>query len=145
MNVKELEDRISLKQLVDSISILGDQKDFKGQVQLFTENAVSETSVAGTMILKLEGRKGMAEAFSNFLEDFDTVYHFNGQHVVSIQGDKATGTCYCTVTLIGNEEGKKMKTTIGAIYGDDYVRVHNRWLIARRIGNFYWQEKRELS
>lgn len=145
MDIKELEDRVSLKELIDRISILGDQKDFKNQVQLFTENAVSETSAGGITILKLEGRKVMAEAFSIFLKDFDTLYHFNGQHVVSINGDKATGTCYCLITLTGNEDGKKIKTTIGAIYRDDYVRVDNYWLIARRIGNFEWQEKRDIN
>jgi predicted double-glycine peptidase len=57
----------------------------------------------------------MAEAFGQFLKDFDTVYHFNGQQVVTIDGDYGTGTCYCLITLIGSENGKKMDTTIGAI------------------------------
>ena len=143
MNVKELEDRISLKELVDSISILGDKKDFNAQVQLFTENALSETFAGGFSILKLKGRKEMAEAFGDFLKDFETVYHFNGQQVVNIEGDKANGTCYCLITLIGYEGGKKMKSTIGATYQDYYVREHNRWLIEKRTGNFDWQEKRE--
>jgi hypothetical protein len=63
--------------------------------------------------------------------------------VVNIDGDKAVGTCYCFVTLIGDEDGKKMKTTIGATYQDDYVRENNRWLISRRIGTFAWQDKIE--
>ena len=144
MNIKELEDRVALKELIDRFSILGDQKDFKNQVQLFTENAVSETLAAGTVILKLEGRKVMAKAFSKFLEGFETVYHFNGQHVVSINGDDATGICYCKITLIGSEEGKKVKTTIGARYADEYVKLENVWRIARRVGTFDWQEKLEL-
>lgn len=145
MNIQELEDRISLKELIDHFSILGDRKDFNNQVQLFTENAVSETFAGGKAILKLEGRKEMAEAFGKFLKDFETVYHFNGQHLVTIDDDNATGTCYCFITLIGNEKGKKMKTTIGAIYEDNYIRINNRWLIARRVGNFDWQEKSEVN
>ena len=145
MNLKELANRISLKELIDNISILGDKKDFTQQVQLFTENAVSETIAEGITILKLEGRIKMAEAFGKFLKDFETVYHFNGQQVVNIEGDSATGTCYCLITLIGNEKGKKIKTTIGAIYEDDYVLINNRWLIAKRIGNFNWQEKIEIN
>lgn len=144
MNIKELADRISLKELIDRVSIFGDQKDFNNQVLLFTDDAVSETLAAGTTILKLEGRKIMAEAFRKFLKDYDTVYHFNGQHFLNIAGDKATGTCYCLITLIGNEEGKQMKNTIGAIYEDEYIRADNRWLITKRIGNFDWQDKREL-
>ncbi len=145
MNMKELEDRTSLKELVDSVSILADKKDFHTQVQLFSENAVSETFAGGTAILKLKGRKEMAEAFGDFLKDVETVYHFNGQQVVTINGDNATGTSYSLVTLISTENGKKMKTTIGAIYQDDFVREDNRWLIDRRIGNFDWQEKLEIN
>jgi hypothetical protein len=145
MHNKELADRIALKELIDRVSVLGDQKDFKNQVQLFTNDAVSETWAAGTLLLKLEGRTVMEEAFDKFLEGFDIVYHFNGQQVLAINGDKATGTVYCIATLIGMEEGKKMKTTIGARYEDEYQRIGTDWLIARRVGFFDWQEKRELS
>jgi ketosteroid isomerase-like protein len=145
MNIKELEDRASLKELVDSVSFLADKRDVHTQVQLFSENAMSETFVGGTSILKLKGRKEMEEAFGDFLKNFETVYHLNGQQKVTINGDNATGMSYCLVTLIGTENGKKMKTTIGAIYQDDFVRENNRWLIAKRIGNFDWQEKHEVD
>ncbi len=144
MNIKELEDRTSLKELVNTVSILGDRKDFNAQVHLFSEDAESETFAGGTSILKLKGRREMAEAFGEFLKHFETVYHFNGQQVMTIQGDNAVGTCYCLVILIGIENGKKMKTTIGAIYQNVYVREGSRWLIVKRIGNFDWQEKREV-
>ena len=142
--MKTLADKFALKELIDWVSILADRKDFNKQVQLFTENAHSETFASGKSILKLQGRAAMAEAFDSFLKGFDTIYHFNGQQVVNINGDKATGIAYCTVSLIGNEQGKKMKTTIGAVYQDDYVREDGRWLIDRRIGNFDWQEKQEM-
>lgn len=140
MDIKEIADRILLKELVDCISILGDQKDFQAQVQLFTENAVSETFAGGKVSLILKGRKEMAEAFVDFLKDVETIYHFNGQQVVTINGDKASGTCYCLITLTGNEDGKKMRTTIGAIYQDDYVRKDGCWLIAKRTCDLTWQE-----
>jgi hypothetical protein len=145
MDIKELENRTLINELVDTVSILGDRKDFQGQVQLFTENAVSETFAGGASILKLKGRKEMEKAFGNFLQGFDTVYHFNGQQIVTIDGDNANGTCYCLVTLIGKENGQKIKTTIGAIYQDDYVRTNKGWLIDKRIGKFDWQEKIEVS
>lgn len=144
MNSEDLKDRMALKQLVDRVSILGDRKDFHAQVQLFSENAISETFADGKEILKLKGRKEMEIAFESFLSDIETVYHFNGQHDITINGNTAHGTCYCLITLIGHENGKKIKTTIGAIYQDDYVKEQNNWLIARRTGNFQWQEKREV-
>lgn len=140
----EFENRILLKELVDRISVFEDKKDFTKQVEFFTENAVSETIAQGKIILKLEGRKNMAVAFEKFLSAIDHVYHFNGQQLVTIDGDTARGTCYCLITLIGNENGKKIRTSIGAIYEDNYVRVDSNWLIAKRIGTFNWQEKSEL-
>lgn len=145
MNIVELEDRASLKELVDTVSILADKKDVHAQVQLFSENATSETFFEGSAILKLKGRKEMEEAFADFLKNFETVYHLNGQQKVTINGDNAIGTSYCLVTLIGTGNGKKIKTTIGVIYQDEFVRENNRWLIAKRIGNFNWQEKREVD
>jgi hypothetical protein len=144
MDIKELADRTLLKELVDRVVMLGDQKDFDNQLQLFTEDALSETFSGGKPVLTLKGRKAMAAAFSDFLKDFETIYHFNGQQVVTMDGDRAIGTCYCLITLIGNENGRKIKTSIGAIYQDDYIREDRRWLIAKRTGTFEWQEKSEV-
>ncbi|WP_312902951.1 hypothetical protein [Chryseobacterium taichungense] len=65
------EDKILLKELVDMISILGDQKNFTSQVQLFTENAVSQTRAESKVILELKGRDVMAKAFLKFLKDVE--------------------------------------------------------------------------
>nr|WP_314492167.1 nuclear transport factor 2 family protein [uncultured Chryseobacterium sp.] len=145
MDIKEIQDRISLKELIDQVSILGDQKDFQAQVQLFSENAISETISEGKTILQLKGRKEMAEKFEEFLKNCETVYHFNGQQQLTIDGDKAMGTVYCLITLIEIENDQKIKTTIGAIYKDDYIREDNRWLIDKRSGSFEWQEKNKFN
>ena len=56
--------------------------------------------------------KEMEDAFGAFLKNFETVYHFNGQQTVTIKGDKASGTSYCLVTLIGVENGYPLGTDI---------------------------------
>ncbi|MGA9996577.1 MAG: nuclear transport factor 2 family protein [Pyrinomonadaceae bacterium] len=143
--VGQIEDRIALKELVDTFSILADKKDVKTQTQLFTADGIVETFVNGARVANLKGRKAMEEAFGAFLKNFETVYHFNGQQTVTIDGDKASGISYCMVTLIGTENGKKMKTSIGVYYQDEYVRENGRWLIAKRTSTFDWQDKRELG
>jgi hypothetical protein len=60
----------------------------------------------------------------------------NGQHIVEIDGNNAVGTSYCLITMISNNDRKGTKTTIKAIYFDDYVRQNNWWQIAKRIGSF---------
>lgn len=143
--ISALENRVALKELVDTFSILADQKDVQKQMLLFTEDATSDTYVNGQVVSSLKGRKQIGDTFAAFLNTFETVYHINGQQTVTLNGDKATGISYCFVTLIGTENGKKMKTSIGAYYNDEFVRENGHWLIAHRKATFAWQEKQELN
>lgn len=144
-NMKEIEDRLALKALVDTFSNLADTKEIQKQTLLFTEDATVESYSDGKQTSSLTGRKQIGEGFANFLNNFETVYHINGQQTVTINGDKASGVSYCLVTLIGDENGKKMKSTMGVIYNDEYVRQNGNWLIAKRRSNFAWREKQELG
>lgn len=143
--MKEIEDKLALKELVDTFSVLADKKETQKQTLLFTEDATVESYSDGQQTSSLKGRKQIGETFANFLNSFETVYHINGQQTVTLSGDKATGTSYCLVVLIGDENGKKMKTTMGVIYNDEYVRQNGNWLIAKRKSNFAWREKQELG
>jgi hypothetical protein len=69
----------------------------------------------------------------------------NGQQTVDIQGDRATGTSYSLVVLIGNENGKTIKNTAGVVYPDEYVRRGKSWLIAKRVSNFTWRDREEMA
>jgi hypothetical protein len=140
-----IEDRLALKNLVDVFSTLADQKETQKQTLLFTEDATSETYINSQVVSSLKGRKQIGDAFAAFLNNFETVYHINGQQTVTLNGDKATGTSYCLVTLIGQENGVKMKTTIGAYYQDEFVRSVATWLIAKRKATFAWQDKQEVK
>lgn len=143
--VRDLEDRAALRALVDTFSILADRKDVRSQTMLFTEDGLVETRRGGEVVSRLQGRAALEQAFGAFLANFQTVYHFNGQHAVTIDGDRATGTLYCLVTLIGSEHGRRMMTTNGVYYHDEYVRENGRWLIARRTSFFDWADHREVS
>lgn len=141
--VRTLEDRAALKALVDTFSNLADTKSIDAQVLLFTEDA-SVVSHAAGQTSSLQGRKQIGEAFSGFLARFQTVYHINGQQTVDIQGDRATGTAYSLVVLIGEDGGKLYRNTSGVTYQDEYVRRDGRWLIAKRASNFVWSNREEI-
>src|SRR5918993_6002790 len=87
--IQQLEDKLALKELVDTFSNLSDVKDVASQVLLFTEDATVQTFANGNRVANLKGRKEMENAFAPFLARFETVYHFNGQHTVKLNGDKA--------------------------------------------------------
>ncbi len=90
----------------------------KTQLLLFTENAEVSSVTNGQPGGTLTEKKQIGEAFAGFLNLFDVVYHINGQQTVTLNGDKASGISSCQVVLIGNKNGKKMKTTMGVIYHD---------------------------
>ena len=144
-NLLEIEDKMALKYLVDIFSTWADQKETQKQTFLFTEDATVETFIGGQLVTSLKGRQQIGEAFGNYLALFETVYHLNGQQTVTIHGEQASGISYCLVTLIGLENGKKMKTTSGVYYHDEYVKQNGNWLIAKRTSTFSWQEKTELA
>lgn len=142
--VQLLEDRAALRNVFDTFSNLADHKDVKGQLPLFTPDATVESYRNGKLMSSLKGREQIGQTFSAFLALFDTVYHQNGQQTVEIQGNQAKGVAYCLVVLIGKENGKTYKNTSGVIYNDEYVRQGHKWLIAKRVSNFVWQQREEL-
>lgn len=143
--IQAIEDHTALKALVDHFSILADQKNAQAQTLLFTEDATIETYQHGQLVANLKGRQQIGDIFGAFLKNFETVYHFNGQQVLKLNGDKANGTSYCLVTLIGIENGKRTKTNFGVTYHDEFVRINNQWLIAKRKSTFEWEDKQSFE
>lgn len=152
MNKRTLEDRIeelenlrAIKELVDNFSILADKKEGKAQTVMFTKNATVETYRDNKLVTSLKGNIEIGNVFDAYLHTFETVYHSNGQYVSNINGNKANGILYCTVTLISKENEKKFKTTFLVQYSDEYVKENNQWLIDKRTSNFIWTEKKEIN
>ena len=145
IRINEIEDRMAIKNVVDAFSILADQKDIQKQMLLFTENATVTSIVQGQPAMTLTGHKQIGDAFSAYLNLFETVYHINGQQTITLNADKASAVSYCLVTLIGIENGKKIKNTMGVYYTDDFVKQNNHWLITKRVSNFTWQDKQRVS
>lgn len=143
--MEELENVRALRELVDTFSILADKKEVWKQTELFTKDATVESYANGALVSSLKGTKQIGEAFESFLGNFETVYHINGQHVVEINGDKAEGTLYCRVDLIGSENGKKVNNASAVSYKDEYVYENGQWLIAKRTSNFVWNDRQELN
>lgn len=143
-DLNDLRDRMELKELVDKFSILADQKDVPAQVQLFTEDGVVEFYNGNERQGEVNGRKQIGDAFAPYLALFDTVYHINGQQIVNIEGNRATGISYCQVVLIGSSDGKRTMTTEGVYYNDEFVRHEGKWLIAKRASHFMWRDVKEI-
>ena len=139
MNTNELTNRLELKELVDTFSILADTKDVDQQLLLFKEDALVTSRISGQPGNSYQGRQEIGQAFTNYLNLFHTVYHINGQQTVTFTDDThATGIAYCQVVLIRDADGKEIQLTQGVRYHDSYEKVDGKWLIAKRESNFMW-------
>ena len=123
IRIQAIEDKIALKNLVDTFSILADRKDIQKQILLFTEDAVSDTFVNGKTVSSLKGRKQIGDAFTAFLNIFETVYHINGQQTVTLNGDNAYR--YFLLLCYANWYRKRQENENihGAYYTDEFVRA----------------------
>lgn len=143
--LRELQDKAALRELVDDFAVLADKKDVHTQAQLFTPDATVAFIVGGKPTGVLKGREQIEHTFGPYLATFQSLTHFNGQQVVTIVGDKASGITYCTVTLIALQKGKRVRTTMGVHYEDQFVRQAGRWFIAKRTSIFDWQDQQVMS
>lgn len=136
---------MAIKYVVDEFFNLADTKEIDKKVLLFTEDGVLQSIAAGQPGNVLKGRGQLKQAFTNFLSNFNTVYHQNGQQTINLQGDKAEATNYCRVILVGKQGEKQMKTTLYVIYKDSFVKEGSKWLIKHRTSNFVHREVEEVK
>jgi hypothetical protein len=134
--ITEIEEKIAIKNVVDRFSNLADTKDIEQQVLLFTEDGTVESIFKGTPPVKLVGRQQLKGTFSRFLSSFHTVYHQNGQQTIEVLFENsAKATSYCRVILVGEQNGKQMKTTLYVTYQDEFIKQDGKWLIKHRVSN----------
>ena len=140
-----IKDEAAIKKLLNEFSILADNKDVEGQLKLFSEDALIETYRNGQISSSLNGKGEIFNAFSNFLSNFNVVYHLNGQQNISVDGDDADAISYCLVILISDDKDQRIKTTFGVSYNDKLKRVNGKWLITNRKSHFNWETNELLD
>ena len=146
MNLQQIQDRLALKDLVDTFSNLADEKKVAEQMPLFTQDAVVNTYIGGKLVFEMHGVAEIEQVFTTFLTPFHSVYHLNGQHTVTfIDENNATAFNYCAVKLVETKEGKEILHDHSVRYADTYVKQEGKWRIAKRIANFMISESREIS
>ena len=144
--IATIEDKMAIKEVVDIFSNLADTKEIEKQVLLFTEDGIVESFSNGQPSSQLKGREQLKQAFSGFLANFHTVYHQNGQQTINeLTKNTAKATSYCRVILVGDQDGKQIKTTLYTIYNDEFVKLDGQWLIKHRKSNFMWREVEDVK
>ena len=111
---------------------------------LFAEDAEVITYIGKELFAHAKGRTEIEKVFSDYLANFHTVYHLNGQQTVQLNGDKAEGISYCQVALVRTQNGKEELLTHYVRYNDSYAKINGRWVIQKRIAHFMYSETRTI-
>ncbi|SEJ39258.1 SnoaL-like domain-containing protein [Dyadobacter koreensis] len=133
-----------LRNLIDAYALLSDEKKIADVVHLFTEDTVYESYINGTSAGKVSGRKEMEKVFNGHASFVKTYFTLNGQHIVQIDEDTATGISFAQIKMIREPEGKSVLSDYSVRYDDKYVCQDGRWLIKERSGYFILIEERVL-
>ena len=142
--LQELEDRISLRELIDQYAYCADTRDAQGQMALFTEDTNFEVfmdSKSSTPTQVIHNRQGLFPVFDN-LNTYLATMHFNGQSTVNVDGDKASGITYCRAYHLNVQDGVQKLMIAGIRYYDIMVRQDGKWLFAERKLKVSWVENR---
>ena len=93
----------------------------------------------------IHGVEELEKVFSQFTASVKLSHHMNGQHVIKVDGDNATGVLYCRAALVTEEDGKKFISDNFIWYEDTYKKVDGKWLIAARTSHFVISDKHILG
>ena len=144
LTASEAADRLAIRELFDAYAHCADRRDAEGQKALFTEDTHFVVYMEGqssepTQVL--DGREALTPVFDG-LNRYQATMHFNGQSTIALDGDRATGECYCIAHHLFTENGERKLMIAWLRYGDTFVKVDGAWLFAERKLYVDWTETR---
>ncbi|WPV00691.1 nuclear transport factor 2 family protein [Mucilaginibacter sp. cycad4] len=134
-----------LRGLIDAYAYLGDEKKIKEQMGLLTPDAIYKAYMGDFLAANVSGTENLEKEFNGHAALVKTYFTLNGQHIVKIDGDTATGVSFSQIKMIRESEGKNIISDYSVKYNDTYVCQNGKWLIKERIGYFIIVEARELK
>ena len=141
--VQDLIDRIALRRLVDEYAIASDGFDNERYAALFTEDASLSATAGGPTepFITANGRAEIARV-PDANRVFEQTFHEIANHVVEIDGDRATGVVYCLGRhlLPASASGVREALVLPVRYHDEYIKTAAGWQFASRRIQFTWIE-----
>ena len=127
MNSGPVEDRLAIRELCEEFAAGAMRINADAWGETWAEEGVwglpsMETPVAG--------KQNVIEAFRQKLEyvDFMSIISFPAE--LNIEGDKATGKCYCRELSYPKAGGQGV---VVGCFDDEYVKRDGRWYFTKRI------------
>ncbi|AIQ52930.1 nuclear transport factor 2 family protein [Paenibacillus sp. FSL R7-0331] len=136
MSLQTIQAKMDLKELVDMYAILTDEKRISDQMLLFTPDAKFKVYMGEQLVSDVTGTVQLEQDFNGHVGFVKRYFSMNGQHVVSVEGDNATGILFSQMKMLRDEEGREVITDYSVQYNDVYVRQNEKWLIKERTSKY---------
>ena len=120
-----LEDRLAIRELVESYNDAVMRFDGEAWVANWTEDAVWSLPGAG----EVAGRENVYARWKAAMAGFSFVGFFASAGPILVSGDSARGTWY-QQEFLHQKDG--VKRTVTGRYTDEYVKIKGRWFFRKR-------------
>ncbi len=134
-DVRLLMDKAAIVDVAIRYTIAIDTQDWRSLASVFSADAeVAFGPTVGSAV----GREAIVATISGTLTGLDASQHLVGNHVVTVDGDSATHTCYLQAqhVRLGTPGGEQY--IVAGYYTDELRREDGAWLITRRSLTKTW-------
>ncbi|MDO3412233.1 nuclear transport factor 2 family protein [Saccharibacillus sp. CPCC 101409] len=145
MSLETFQAQFDLRILVDSYATLTDEKKIAEQMLLFTPDVQFDVYMGGQLVSQVSGTQQLEQEFNGHVSLVKQYFTLNGQHVVQVDGDRATGIVFSQMKMLREQDGEEVLTDYSVKYNDVYVKQNGAWLIGKRTSEYTFIESRVLN
>ncbi len=140
------DDILALNRLAYRYAAAVDACDADAFLDVFTADARLRTwqPDAAEPFVDLAGREQLAFVPKVMRDLYRRTAHFMTNHLVEIDGDRASGTVLCTARHLASDPADREVLVVVIRYVDIYARETDGWRIADREIRFLWSERHEM-
>ena len=139
-------DILALNRLAYRYAAAVDARDADAFLGVFTADARLRTwqPDAAEPFVDLRGREQLAFVPKVMGELYRRTAHLMTNHLVEIDGDRASGTVMCTARHLHKDPADREVLVVVIRYVDGYAREADGWRIADREIRFLWSERHDM-
>jgi catechol 2,3-dioxygenase-like lactoylglutathione lyase family enzyme len=142
--VSAADDQLELRRLLDVYAAAVDDRDGAAMAALFVADGrllVYEADT-GELSHAYRGRAELAQVAAEMERFYVRTFHFVGNFVCDLDGDRATGTPYCVAHHLRDDGRGPQVLVMPVRYRDAYVRTPDGWRFEERVCTVLWRERR---
>lgn len=143
---KEAGDRLAIRELIDTYAHCADRRLPEQQADLYADGGrtLVYQGAGSEPVQVLTTREEHVAGFRT-LSQYVATTHFNGQSIIALDGDTATGEAYCLAHhILENERGRSL-IVLAIRYEDAFAKKDRVWRFVQRNLIIDWNDTRPLQ